>query len=675
MRLKSDSPLSFCPNQANSKKVSSSFLNHLDHSETKTVEWIYFFDHLQLNSNPNTVKKTSKKTQRNNHLNPGQEFSADNDQEPLGPTHCIYGWKWLENLREMSSHFLAKHDPWGLFRKLIINESTPKSPLPLMRLLGFVHLTTTSGIFLYIIYLGVAEIIKMICFTLKAPVRVELIFHQGSTFLLIFFLWLLSGARMGMIRPWAILFIRDIGKRLGMKWNFFAPLLLALGIDIGTEWIQHLLGFPITDYSGRWVYTLALGGGLFWSQSFRSTHLSLAMGSWLALAVWEGWESNLIALATPLISLFTLPIFCWLGYPGALLSLLLKGLGLGVIAERLFGSLSQIVHNCLLLITQFSTSIPQLWVVPKLALAIGMIVSAFLLFARPRKSHFLIHWEFIVCLSFILMVRHFYLDQTPLMKPKFANDVEQLDVGQGDSALIYLEKENPWHWQRAGMIDTGSHRSLSLVSWIQIFAQRQITELNWIALTHLDEDHVGSLTQLAQIIPIHCVSTSEEEILTEKGDKLQKRLTPYGIRVNDWRSSCVPFLYLPPLTKAKKKDHPVKSQNRNMSAIWIPLKKNGFYLSAGDASAKDEIRIGRWARELSQNKTGPRILKISHHGSAYSTTSDFLSLIQPTEAWISSGLGNRYGHPSIQTLQKLKELKIPILRTDLNGSLHSKIKK
>lgn len=672
--LKSDSPLSFCLNQANSKKVSAPLLNDLDHSESKKVEWIYFFDHSPINLTQNK-KRISQVAIENSPPRSAQKISIDLDQETLNSNQCIYSWKWVEKLREISSTFLAKGDPWGIFRKLIINESTPKSPLPLLRLLGFVHLTTTSGIFLYIVYLGVAEIMKILCLTLKVPLRIGLFFHQVSTFILIFFLWLLSGARMGMIRPWAILAIRDCGKRWGIKWNFFAPLLIALVIDIGTEWIQLTLGFPKTGYSGRWVYTLALGGGLFWSQSFQSTHLSLAVGSWLALALWEGWESDLIALGTPLISLLTLPIFCWLGYPGILLSLFFHSLGVGIIAEKIFSSLSQIVHDCLFLIIQFSILLPQLWVVSKAALSMGMIVSAFLLFARSKKSRFLIHRELIICLSLIFITRHLFLNKNPQITPTLAKKVEQLDVGQGDAALIYLEKGKPWHWQQAGLIDTGSSRSLSMVSWIQLFAKRRITEIDWIGLTHLDEDHVGSLIQLASIIPIHCVSTSEEEINTEKGEKLLKSLAHYGLKLQGWESLCVPFPYLPPLSKGQNNRKPTKSQNMNMSAIWIPLKGDGFYLNAGDASAKDEIRIGKWARALSQDRTGPRILKISHHGSAYSTTSDFLSLIQPTEAWISSGLGNLYRHPSVQTLQKLKEFKILIRRTDLNGSLHSQEKK
>lgn len=108
-----------------------------------------------------------------------------------------------------------------------------------------------------------------------------------------------------------------------------------------------------------------------------------------------------------------------------------------------------------------------------------------------------------------------------------------------------------------------------------------------------------------------------------------------------------------------------------MGAIWIPLHSQGFYLSAGDADEEDEIRIGKWASQLSLRRNGPRILKVSHHGSRYSSSLEFLRLIRPSVAWISVGASNSYGHPTLQTLHRLKRLNIPILRTDRDGVLQS----
>ena len=49
------------------------------------------------------------------------------------------------------------------------------------------------------------------------------------------------------------------------------------------------------------------------------------------------------------------------------------------------------------------------------------------------------------------------------------------------------------------------------------------------------------------------------------------------------------------------------------------------------------------------------LLKVSHHGSRYSTTDAFLTAAAPSLAFISAGANNNYGHPHAETLQRLKE--------------------
>jgi competence protein ComEC len=47
------------------------------------------------------------------------------------------------------------------------------------------------------------------------------------------------------------------------------------------------------------------------------------------------------------------------------------------------------------------------------------------------------------------------------------------------------------------------------------------------------------------------------------------------------------------------------------------------------------------------------VLKVGHHGSKSSTRSYFLNAVDPQIAVISVGAGNRFGHPSEETVEKL----------------------
>lgn len=63
------------------------------------------------------------------------------------------------------------------------------------------------------------------------------------------------------------------------------------------------------------------------------------------------------------------------------------------------------------------------------------------------------------------------------------------------------------------------------------------------------------------------------------------------------------------------------------------------------------------------------VLKVGHHGSSSSTTKKFLKQVQPELAIISCGEGNKYGHPTEQALERLKEENVKVYRTDIHGDI------
>jgi len=85
----------------------------------------------------------------------------------------------------------------------------------------------------------------------------------------------------------------------------------------------------------------------------------------------------------------------------------------------------------------------------------------------------------------------------------------------------------------------------------------------------------------------------------------------------------------------------------------------------GDAEKEAERRIvARFGPELQAD-----VLKVGHHGSYTSTTSKFLQAVNPEYAVISCGAGNTFGHPHLETLERLKEASVTIYRTDRDGTI------
>jgi len=65
------------------------------------------------------------------------------------------------------------------------------------------------------------------------------------------------------------------------------------------------------------------------------------------------------------------------------------------------------------------------------------------------------------------------------------------------------------------------------------------------------------------------------------------------------------------------------------------------------------------------------VLKIAHHGSETSTSSQFLAAVAPEVAVISVGADNTFGHPSPEVLERLIDRvgEDNVYRTDEDGTI------
>ena len=98
------------------------------------------------------------------------------------------------------------------------------------------------------------------------------------------------------------------------------------------------------------------------------------------------------------------------------------------------------------------------------------------------------------------------------------------------------------------------------------------------------------------------------------------------------------------------------------SVVLLLLEDNRKILLMGDAGDQTEKTL----LELG-GLPDIDILKVGHHGSKYASTLPFLERIKPELAIISVGKGNRYGHPTQETLERLERVGTEIARTDQEG--------
>lgn len=82
-------------------------------------------------------------------------------------------------------------------------------------------------------------------------------------------------------------------------------------------------------------------------------------------------------------------------------------------------------------------------------------------------------------------------------------------------------------------------------------------------------------------------------------------------------------------------------------------------LFTGDAGAQSEARMLGRGVDLTAD-----VLKVGHHGSAYSSTPAFLAAVHPHDALISVGRHNLFGHPAPAALRDLHDAGARVYRTD-----------
>ena len=63
------------------------------------------------------------------------------------------------------------------------------------------------------------------------------------------------------------------------------------------------------------------------------------------------------------------------------------------------------------------------------------------------------------------------------------------------------------------------------------------------------------------------------------------------------------------------------------------------------------------------------VLKVGHHGSSGASSETFLKAVQGKWAVISCGKDNKYGHPHIQTLERLQENGYEWTSTSIRGAV------
>lgn len=230
-----------------------------------------------------------------------------------------------------------------------------------------------------------------------------------------------------------------------------------------------------------------------------------------------------------------------------------------------------------------------------------------------------------------------------------------LDVGQGDSAFIRTP------YGQNILIDGGPDNKVikKLGKYLPFWDQ----QIDAVILTHPHDDHVTGLDAILKKYRVssayYAGSSADNPNYGEFVSLLSSQRIATTIVRNKQRlrlsDDC--FLDIADLGSG--------SNNLNDRSLVGRLECRGrSYVFMADLEKTAEPSFIRLHTDWQSD-----VMKIGHHGSDTSSSDELLSVINPEEAVISVGAGNKLGHPSRRVLKRLERGNIKIRRTDEEGDI------
>ena len=229
--------------------------------------------------------------------------------------------------------------------------------------------------------------------------------------------------------------------------------------------------------------------------------------------------------------------------------------------------------------------------------------------------------------------------------------VSFIDVGQGDSEFIELPNGETL------LIDAGTNETgADVVNYIESLGYSSI---DYVVGTHPHEDHIGGLDDVIRTFDVESVYMPKVTADTKTFEDVLDAVDEKGLTINTAKAGVT---LVDGDGLSVKMLAPVLDEYDNTndySAVIKVVYGDTSFLFTGDAE--------EYAESLITGDVDSDVLKVGHHGSSTSTGEAFLERVSPSYAVISCGLGNSYGHPHTETIEKLGG--IPVFRTDEMGTI------
>lgn len=231
-----------------------------------------------------------------------------------------------------------------------------------------------------------------------------------------------------------------------------------------------------------------------------------------------------------------------------------------------------------------------------------------------------------------------------------------INVGYGDAALVKTpEGKNI-------LIDCGNQGNGNTV--VSYLKSHGVGTIDMLVVSHPDSDHIGGCPKVINSFTVTYIYDNgmpdrKNSQTFRRYDAARKKAGHYSAVLNDTTMQLEPFVEMSFIVPYDNGGI-IKQKRDNNNSLMVKITAgNGSlsasYLFAGDCEEECEQRV-------LDDGLGSGVLKVSHHGGRYASSSDFLAKVTPYYAIISVGT-NVHGHPTPEAIGRLGSAGAKILET------------
>ncbi len=232
--------------------------------------------------------------------------------------------------------------------------------------------------------------------------------------------------------------------------------------------------------------------------------------------------------------------------------------------------------------------------------------------------------------------------------------VSFLDVGQGDATLVQ-------DGHGASVLFDGGPPEARVYRRLRAAG---VSRLDLMVSTHQSRDHQGGLHEVLARVPTGMLlengyGTRDPDYARLLGEARERGVPVRSAAAGQvWRVGRLTIRLLGPRPRAPGEPPPDEPNPIGVAAI---VSEGDFDLWLS-ADAESDAILGYPLRPV-------EAMKVSHHGSRDPGLPEVLKRLRPQVAAIEVGRGNRYGHPTPETLAALRASVPHVYRTDQDGTV------